>query len=63
MVENQLKERWHAGKEAVNGWLGIPSGNASHNRRSSRSALGHHFSFSCLWKVTEQVSVQANPSR
>jgi len=63
MVEYQLKERSKAGKEAVNGWLGIPSGNASHNCRSSRSAPGRHFSFPYLWKVTEQVSVQANPSR
>jgi 4-hydroxy-2-oxoheptanedioate aldolase len=26
MAENKLKERWKAGKEAVNGWLAIPSG-------------------------------------
>src|ERR1700738_3851454 len=26
MAENKLKERWKAGKAAVNGWLAIPSG-------------------------------------
>jgi hypothetical protein len=26
MAENRLKERWKAGKAAVNGWLAIPSG-------------------------------------
>jgi hypothetical protein len=26
MAENNLKERWNAGKAAVNGWLAIPSG-------------------------------------
>ena len=26
MAENKLKERWNAGKAAVNGWLAIPSG-------------------------------------
>ena len=26
MAENKLKERWQAGKAAVNGWLAIPSG-------------------------------------
>jgi 2-keto-3-deoxy-L-rhamnonate aldolase RhmA len=26
MAENRLKERWKAGKAAVNGWLTIPSG-------------------------------------
>jgi 4-hydroxy-2-oxoheptanedioate aldolase len=26
MPENKLKERWQAGKAAVNGWLAIPSG-------------------------------------
>ena len=25
MAENKLKERWKAGKAAVNGWLAIPS--------------------------------------
>jgi 2-keto-3-deoxy-L-rhamnonate aldolase RhmA len=25
-AENKLKERWKAGKAAVNGWLAIPSG-------------------------------------
>jgi hypothetical protein len=37
LLDNQLKEQWKASKEAVNGWLGIPSGNASHNCRSSRA--------------------------
>ena len=57
MVENKLKERWKAGKEVVNGWLAIPSGNASHSCRSSPLRFRRHFSFSCLSKVTEQVSV------
>ena len=26
MADNKLKERWQAGKAAVNGWLAIPSG-------------------------------------
>jgi 4-hydroxy-2-oxoheptanedioate aldolase len=26
MADNKLKERWNAGKAAVNGWLAIPSG-------------------------------------
>ena len=26
MAKNKLKERWKAGKAAVNGWLAIPSG-------------------------------------
>jgi 4-hydroxy-2-oxoheptanedioate aldolase len=29
MAENKLKERWQAGKAAVNGWLAIPSGFAA----------------------------------
>jgi 4-hydroxy-2-oxoheptanedioate aldolase len=26
MAQNKLKERWQAGKAAVNGWLAIPTG-------------------------------------
>ena len=29
MADNKLKERWKAGKAAVNGWLAIPSGFAA----------------------------------
>src|SRR5579862_5606974 len=29
MADNKLKERWQAGKAAVNGWLAIPSGFAA----------------------------------
>jgi hypothetical protein len=57
MVENKLKERWKAGKEAVNGWLAIPSGECQSQLQKFSLRFRRYFSFSCLSKVTEQVSV------
>ena len=43
MAENKLKERWKAGKAAVNGWLAIPSGFAA--EVMARDTLGVELAF------------------
>jgi hypothetical protein len=53
MVENKLKERWKAGQ-----WVAShPLRQCQLQRQKFSLRFRRHFSFSCLSKVTEQVSV------